>query len=96
MASRLLFAMKERVDVCGCNLPTCSNLAQAEVIPTCRELGIGMVAYAPLGRGFLTGRISSVDDLAPGDRRREMPRFQGEALRKARSLYMCLMACTLQ
>jgi len=49
-----------------------------EILPTCRELGIGFVAYSPLGRGFLTGAIQSVDDLAPEDYRRSSPRFQGE------------------
>jgi aryl-alcohol dehydrogenase-like predicted oxidoreductase len=49
-----------------------------EVLPACRELGIGFVAYSPLGRGFLTGRIRSVEDLAPDDYRRTSPRFQGE------------------
>jgi aryl-alcohol dehydrogenase-like predicted oxidoreductase len=43
-----------------------------------RELGIALVAYSPLGRGFLTGQIKSVDDLAEDDYRRTMPRFQGE------------------
>ena len=47
-------------------------------LPTCRELGIGFVAYSPLGRGFLTGRFRSPDDLAPNDWRRNNPRFQGE------------------
>ena len=51
---------------------------EAEVLPTCRELGIGFVAYSPLGRGFLTGAIRSVDDLAEDDFRRSNPRFQGE------------------
>ncbi len=50
------------------------------VLETCRELGIGFVAYSPLGRGFLTGRITRVEDLAPGDFRRMNPRFQGENL----------------
>src|SRR6185436_3982153 len=48
------------------------------LLATCRELGIGFVAYSPLGRGFLTGRFRSVDDLAPSDWRRQNPRFQGE------------------
>jgi aryl-alcohol dehydrogenase-like predicted oxidoreductase len=48
-----------------------------EILPACRELGIGFVAYSPLGRGFLTGRIKSVDDLAADDFRRISPRFQG-------------------
>jgi aryl-alcohol dehydrogenase-like predicted oxidoreductase len=50
-----------------------------EVLPTLRELGIGFVPYSPLGRGFLTGQIRSVDDLAEGDWRRTNPRFEGEA-----------------
>jgi aryl-alcohol dehydrogenase-like predicted oxidoreductase len=49
-----------------------------EILPTCRELGIGFVAYSPLGRGFLTGAIRSVEDLEEGDYRRFSPRFQGE------------------
>ncbi|HVT76544.1 MAG TPA: aldo/keto reductase [Acidimicrobiales bacterium] len=49
-----------------------------EVLPTVRELGIGFVAYSPLGRGFLTGQINSPDDFAPDDFRRNNPRFQGE------------------
>jgi aryl-alcohol dehydrogenase-like predicted oxidoreductase len=51
---------------------------EAEVLPALRELGIGLVAYSPLGRGFLTGAIQSPDDLEPGDFRRANPRFQGE------------------
>ena len=47
-----------------------------------RELGIGFVPYSPLGRGFLTGRIKSFDDLAPDDYRRNSPRFQGENFEK--------------
>jgi aryl-alcohol dehydrogenase-like predicted oxidoreductase len=49
-----------------------------EILPTCRELGIGFVAYSPLGRGFLTGAIQSIDDLDEDDYRRFSPRFQGE------------------
>ena len=48
------------------------------VLATCAELGIGFVAYSPIGRGFLSGRIRSLDDLAPDDFRRNNPRFQGE------------------
>ena len=48
------------------------------VLPTVRDLGIGFVAYSPLGRGFLTGRFQSIDDLAADDYRRNSPRFQGE------------------
>jgi len=53
---------------------------EAEIIPTCRELGIGFVAYSPLGRGFLSGRFSNPDELAEDDFRRSQPRFQGENL----------------
>ncbi|MGY1844466.1 aldo/keto reductase [Modestobacter sp. SYSU DS0875] len=49
------------------------------VLATCAELGIGFVAYSPIGRGFLSGQIRSLDDLAPDDFRRHNPRFQGEA-----------------
>jgi aryl-alcohol dehydrogenase-like predicted oxidoreductase len=49
-----------------------------EVLPTLRELGIGLVAYSPLGRGFLTGRFRSLDDLDEDDFRRGSPRFQGD------------------
>lgn len=49
-----------------------------EIISTCRDLGITFVAYSPLGRGFLTGKIKTFDDLAPDDWRRNNPRFQGE------------------
>ncbi|HKS42839.1 MAG TPA: aldo/keto reductase [Blastocatellia bacterium] len=49
-----------------------------DLLATCRELGIGFVAYSPLGRGFLTGQIKSFDDLAEDDYRRHSPRFQGE------------------
>jgi aryl-alcohol dehydrogenase-like predicted oxidoreductase len=53
---------------------------EAEILPTCRELGIGFVAYSPLGRGFLSGRFSNPDELAEDDFRRTQPRFQGENL----------------
>lgn len=52
------------------------------ILPACRELGIAYVAYAPLGRGLLTGRIKTVDDLPPNDRRRNHPRFQPENLKR--------------
>ena len=51
-----------------------------EILPTCRELGIGFVAYSPLGRGFLSGRFRSPDELDADDFRRHGPRFQGENL----------------
>jgi len=53
---------------------------EAEVLPTCRELGVGFVAYSPLGRGIFGGRIKSKDDLAEGDYRRTAPRFSEENL----------------
>ncbi len=53
-----------------------------EVLPACRELGIGFLAYSPLGRGFLTGQIKRFDDLARDDYRRFSPRFQGENFEK--------------
>ncbi|MBK9089946.1 MAG: aldo/keto reductase [Holophagales bacterium] len=52
------------------------------VLPACRELGVGFVAYSPLGRGFLTGRFRSFEDLPEGDYRRNAPRFQGENFAK--------------
>ncbi|WP_009631375.1 aldo/keto reductase [Synechocystis sp. PCC 7509] len=53
-----------------------------EIIPTIQELGIGLVAYSPLGRGFLSGTVTSLDDLAADDYRRNSPRFQGENFKK--------------
>jgi aryl-alcohol dehydrogenase-like predicted oxidoreductase len=53
-----------------------------EILATCRELGIGFVAYSPLGRGFLTGQIKTFEDLASDDYRRFSPRFQGENFQK--------------
>jgi aryl-alcohol dehydrogenase-like predicted oxidoreductase len=55
-----------------------SRDVEAEVLPTVRALGIGYVAYSPLGRGFLTGQFKTPDDFAPDDTRRLHPRFQGE------------------
>jgi aryl-alcohol dehydrogenase-like predicted oxidoreductase len=52
------------------------------ILPTVRELGIGYVAYSPLGRGFLTGQIRRIEDLAEDDYRRHSPRFQGENFQK--------------
>lgn len=51
---------------------------EGEILTTCRELGIGFIAYSPLGRGFLTGQVRSLDDLAQDDYRRFLPWFQGE------------------
>jgi aryl-alcohol dehydrogenase-like predicted oxidoreductase len=55
---------------------------EAGVLPTCRRLGIGFVAYSPLGRGFLTGAFKSPEDFEPGDYRRVSPRFQGENFKR--------------
>jgi len=59
-----------------------SRDSEDEVLPTVRALGIGFVAYSPLGRGFLTGRFERLEDLPEGDFRRGSPRFQGENFRK--------------
>ena len=53
---------------------------EAELLPLCRELGVAFVGYAPLGRGLLTGRIRTIDDMPTNDRRRRHPRFQPENL----------------
>src|SRR4051812_5863434 len=55
-----------------------SRDVEDEILPLCRELGIGFVPYSPLGRGFLTGQIQKFEDLAEDDYRRYSPRFQGE------------------
>jgi len=55
---------------------------EAEILPVCRELGIGFVPYSPLGRGFLTGRFQNPSDLPDGDFRKNSPRFQEENFRK--------------
>ena len=55
---------------------------EADIVPVCAELGITLVAYSPLGRGFLTGQIKSIDDFAADDFRRSTPRFQGDNFAK--------------
>ena len=57
-----------------------SRDVEAEILPLCEELGIGFVAYSPLGRGFLTGTVTGLEALGEGDARRNMPRFQGDNL----------------
>ena len=57
-----------------------SRDVEREILPTCRELGIGFVAYSPLGRGFLSATIKTLDGLEKDDRRRAMPRYQGDNL----------------
>ena len=59
-----------------------SREPEDEILATCEELGVGFVPYSPLGRGFLSGNIRSVEDLAPDDFRRSNPRFQGENFQK--------------
>ena len=59
---------------------------EAEILPACRELGIGLVAYSPLGRGFLSGRFSTPEDLDEGDYRRTAERFVGGNLERNRAL----------
>jgi aryl-alcohol dehydrogenase-like predicted oxidoreductase len=59
---------------------------EAEILPACRELGIGFVPYSPLGRGFLTGAIKDYNTLAAGDWRRQNPRFQEGNVEQNRAL----------
>ena len=65
---------------------------EAEILPLCEELGIGFVAYSPLGRGFLTGKIADTSTLRIGDVRRKMPRFQGDNLHRNLALIEKLKA----
>ncbi len=65
---------------------------EEEILPTCRALGIGLVAYSPLGRGFLAGKIETLDQLAPDDYRRGSPRFQGDNLAHNRQIVERLTA----
>ncbi|WP_257389335.1 aldo/keto reductase [Tahibacter caeni] len=69
---------------------------EQEVLPACRELGIGFVAYSPLGRGFLTGAIPTTDVLAPDDYRRNSPRFQDEHIATNRRLVEAVAAIAQQ
>jgi aryl-alcohol dehydrogenase-like predicted oxidoreductase len=63
-----------------------------EILTTCRELGIGFVAYSPLGRGFLSGRFKKLEDLAADDYRRNNPRFQGENFSRNQTLANAVQA----
>jgi aryl-alcohol dehydrogenase-like predicted oxidoreductase len=63
-----------------------------EIVPTCRELGIGIVPFSPLGRGFLTGAITSVNDLPADDMRRRLPRFTDENLDRNLAIVEALRA----
>ncbi len=69
-----------------------SRDVEDEVLPTLRELGIGLVAYSPLGRGFLTGQITRFEDFADDDYRRQSPRFQGDNFAKNLELVRHLRA----
>jgi aryl-alcohol dehydrogenase-like predicted oxidoreductase len=73
-----------------------SREPEDEVLPTLRELGIGLVAYSPLGRGFLTGAIRRFEDLAPDDYRRNSPRFMGENFGKNLELVHAIEAMAQQ
>lgn len=64
--------------------------AEDELLGICQELGIGYVAYSPLGRGFLTATVTDVEKLGPNDRRRAMPRFQGDNMRRNLALLAIL------
>ena len=63
-----------------------SRDVEQDILPMCRKLGVGFMAYAPLGRGFLTATIKSLDALLPKDRRRDHPRFEGTNLQRNRDL----------
>lgn len=69
-----------------------SREPEAEILPACRALGVGFVAYSPLGRGFLTGTVRATDDLVPGDYRRSAPRFGGTNLERNLALLARLEA----
>jgi len=69
-----------------------SRDVEDEILPVCRELGIGFVPYSPLGRGFLTGQIQTFEDLAEDDFRRFLPRFQGENFDKNLQLVQLVRA----
>jgi len=69
-----------------------SREPEDDILATCEELGIGFVPYSPLGRGFLSGEITSIDDLAPDDFRRSNPRFMGENFQKNLDLVTAVTA----
>jgi len=71
-------ASEARIDALQSEYSLWTRDVEAQVLPACRELGVTFVAYSPLGRGFLTGRITRQNDLASDDFRRTSPRFQGE------------------
>jgi aryl-alcohol dehydrogenase-like predicted oxidoreductase len=73
-----------------------SRDVEDDILPTCRELGIGFVPYSPLGRGFLTGRIAGLDDLEEKDRRRDHPRFHEDNLALNQALLAPIRAVALE
>jgi len=75
-----------------------SREVESEILPACRDLGVGFMAYAPLGRGFLSGTITSVDDLIASDRRRDHPRFKPENINENNKLieFLASVAATHQ
>lgn len=68
-------------------------MLQIDIVPVCRELGIGIVAYSPIGRGFLAGKYKSAEDLPPDDFRRSIPRFAQAAFDKVSPVLSTLAAC---
>ncbi len=75
-----------------------SREVESEILPACRDLGVGFMAYAPLGRGFLSGTITSVDALIASDRRRDHPRFKPENINENNKLieFLASVAATHQ
>ncbi len=69
-----------------------SRQQRLDIVPLCRELGISFVAYSPLGRGFLSGKIQAVEDLAPNDLRRGHPRFSSDNIEQNRELIVRLQS----
>lgn len=82
-----------RIFSCSWTKVTAANTA---ILATCRELGISFMSYSPPGRGFLTGKIRQLDDLAPDDWRRHGPRFQGENLEHNLAIVRHLEALALR
>ncbi|KAI8621997.1 oxidoreductase [Chytriomyces sp. MP71] len=72
--------------------PWTTDIEHNDLLATCNELGVAVVAFSPLGRGFLTGQYKSVEDFAPDDSRRNMPRFQGDAFAQNLKLVEALQA----
>ena len=73
-----------------------SREVENEILPTCRELGISLVAFSPLGRGILTSQVKHLDDLPDDDLRRRLPRFQGDNFQRNLELVQRLEAIALE